>query len=784
MRSRFVLPALILTGCFAGVRPAAAQDTEAKPAPGHSAHGEVFSEGPRRRGALMPGMGEVSFEITTSNQEARTWFNQGVGQLHGFWYWEAERSFRTVLQLDPECVMGHWGLAMASLENPDRARGFIAKAAGPALEKATPRERSWIEATRKFLQPAKDDEERNKAAKQFLSDLEDLAAEYPADLEARAFVLGMQWAQRSRLGLQNTSHFGMDAIGQSILSQNPRHPVHHYLIHLWDGDKNARALKAAAECGPSAPGIAHMWHMPGHIYSGLERWADAAWQQEAAARVDHAYLIRSRTMPDQIHNFAHNSEWLVRNLNNLGRFRDALTISTNLIEMPRIPRSAKVSDQPEQKLKEEKGTWEHGTAKLRDTLLTWECWDLALQLAETPWLEEAGDFTDRWKRTQLLALAAFRTGDVVRGEAGVMEFEKILTAVRAERAAAIDAADRKSRDEGKSAEAIQQGMSEALKPFTLKLDVLEPALAELQVLADLAHDRRGAAREKLDRLKGIHDQRLVAIRMALTDFDKAVEIATGYANRSEGQVQPLAVLTDALWRAGKHAEAVAAFGKLRPVAGLADLDSPLLARLSGVARAAGVEGDWRQPPASSQDLGERPALDSLGPLQWEGWMAPAWSTTAPDGTMRGSAAYAGKPYVALFVLGGSCEHCNAQLRAFAEKSAAFAAMNLPVVVVTTDAAEALAEDSAYPTLSGADGAAFKAVDAWDDFENQPLHATILVDGAGRVRWQHNGYEPFMRPEFLLEEAARLFKFDSVRPASLAARPVASGTGGSRAISSP
>ncbi len=115
----------------------------------------------------------------------------------------------------------------------------------------------------------------------------------PGDLEARAFVLGLQWAKGSVLGLDGSSHFAMDAIGQSILTKNPMHPAHHYLIHLWDGDKSARALKAAAMCGPSAPGIAHMWHMPGHIYSGLDRWADAAWQQEAAARVDHAQMIRS-----------------------------------------------------------------------------------------------------------------------------------------------------------------------------------------------------------------------------------------------------------------------------------------------------------------------------------------------------------------------------------------------------------------------------------------------------------------------------------------------------------
>ena len=763
-------PALLLWPFFSLVSalPVMAQDTEARPAPGHSLHGNNFSEGPRRKGPLLPGMGAVSFPVTTSSPEAQQWFNQGVGQLHGFWYWEAERSFRTVLSLDPGCLMAHWGLAMACLDNADRARAFLEKDTGAVLDKLTPRERDWITATRNYLQPQKNEEDRKKAVKQFLSDLEDLAMNHPEELEARAFVLGLQWAKRSQLGLEGASNFGMDAIGQNILAQNPLHPAHHYLIHLWDGGKTARALKAAAMCGPAAPGIAHMWHMPGHIYSGLQRWADAAWQQEAAARVDHAQMIRSHTMPDQIHNFAHNSEWLVRNLNNLGRVRDALTISTNLIEMPRIPRSAKVSDLPDQQLKEDRGAWEHGTNRLRDTLLMWERWELALQLAETPWLENAGASTEHWKRTQLLAIAAFRTGDTVRGASLLTEFGKMLDSVRTDRAAAIDAADRKARDEKKDANALQQAMSDALKPFTQKLDLLEPAFAELQVLADLGQGQREAARAKLDRLKGIHDQRLIAIRLELTDFDKAVELATSYANRSDAQVQPQAILTDVLWRAGKQDEALKAFAALRPLAGSADLDTPLLARLAPVAEAAGVTGDWRQPAAPASDLGEHPPMESLGPQRWEGWMAPAWTATAPDGSAHGHARLAGKPYVALFVLGGSCSHCNEQLKAFGDKSAAFAAAQLPVVVVTTDPANDLVAHPVYPTWSGADGSSYKALDAWDDFENQPLHTTVIVDGTGRIRWQHSGYEPFMRPDFLLEEATRLFKFDAARPETLAA----------------
>ena len=50
---------------------------------------------------------------------------------------------------------------------------------------------------------------------------------------------------------------------------------------------------------------------------------------------------------------------------------------------------------------------------------------------------------------------------------------------------------------------------------------------------------------------------------------------------------------------------------------------------------------------------------------------------------------------------------------------------------------------------------FKRFRAFDEFENQPLHGTFLIDAAGWVRWQDISYEPFMDAEFLLKESQRL-----------------------------
>ena len=40
-------------------------------------------------------------------------FDQGVAQLHSFYYFESERSFRQAAKIDPDCAMAYWGMAIS-----------------------------------------------------------------------------------------------------------------------------------------------------------------------------------------------------------------------------------------------------------------------------------------------------------------------------------------------------------------------------------------------------------------------------------------------------------------------------------------------------------------------------------------------------------------------------------------------------------------------------------------------------------------------------------------------
>ena len=50
---------------------------------------------------------------------------------------------------------------------------------------------------------------------------------------------------------------------------------------------------------------------------------------------------------------------------------------------------------------------------------------------------------------------------------------------------------------------------------------------------------------------------------------------------------------------------------------------------------------------------------------------------------------------------------------------------------------------------------FKRYHAFDDFEDQPLHGTFLIDRQGDVRYQRVSAEPFLDVDFIKSEAARI-----------------------------
>ncbi|MBL9160437.1 MAG: redoxin domain-containing protein [Verrucomicrobiales bacterium] len=742
------------------------EDNKTDPTEGHSFHGEVFNEGPRQAAVLIPGTGDVRFPITTKSPEAQRFFNQGVGQLHGFWYFESERSFRQVAAIDPDCAMAYWGMAMSNFDNQKRGKGFILEAK-ERRDKAGERERLYIDALAKFFEDTKDEKAR---LRDLVRAYEGIIEKHPDDLEAKAF-LGWQLFTNNSKGLNYQSHYANNLQLGEILTEDADHPVHHYRIHLWDGEKPERALASAAACGPAAPGIAHMWHMPGHTYSKLQRYRDAVWQQEASARVDHAHMIRYRIIPDQIHNFAHNNEWLIRNLNHLGQVSAALDLARNMVELPRLPKFGG----KENKEFQAGGSWKYGRERLRDTLLRFEMWDELIRYAEhTQYLRSDRTVIPDVEWHRLLAIAKCEKGDLAGARPHLDKIEALLAEETGRRDKAVADAEKKAKEAKKAAKDIDEAKKAAEKNFANKVEDLEHTANEVRVYAALAAQPadQPKAREILPKLKQLAKARHATLWQRAGDMKKAVEVAAQAVREGKNEVHPLAVQVALLHADGQKDEARKAFDLLRTVAGGADREVAMLKRLDPIAREFGYPEDWRTPAPAAKDLGPRPKLDDLGPFRWSPPTAPTWTLQDSTGKSHSLTDYEGKPVLVIFYLGKGCVHCMEQLNNFAPVTEKYKKAGIPIVAISTDTTDGLAgtfqkaaaegakadNPFPFPLLSDANLDVFKSYRAHDDFEKQPLHGTFLIDGQGRIRWQDIGYEPFMHTEWLLEECGRLLSF--------------------------
>ena len=740
---------------------------------GHSVHGDAFNEGPRQKAYIMGGTGNVRFPVTTSSKEAQAFINQGVGQLHGFWYLEAERSFRQAAAIDSDCAMAYWGAAMAAHAKRERSQGFIKKAVELKKklgDKLTERENLYIDALDKYFS----DKEKNKSkrAQAFLKDLESIVIKYPDDIEAKAFVAHRIW-HNGREGIPVTSYLATHALINEIYAAEPLHPAHHYTIHLWDHRHPENAVRAAARCGVAAPSIAHMWHMPGHIYSRLKRYEDAVYQQEASARVDHAHMMRDRVMPDEISNFAHNNEWLIRNLIFIGRAHDAVDLARNMTNLPRHPKY--------NTLEKRGGSASYGRRRLLQVLREFQLYEQAFALCQSPCLIETDDPSEHIKTLRLLACSSAMTERVDELKNANEELKSLLAKNNSDsaetklRIARLEAQLDKSADrpplprskDGKKFDAKKGKVNlktakDKLAKLKQRIGQAEKAVLAVEGYVAFADSRFKEAFQKLEKATGEDVSLLGELQFHSGDFEGGLKKIADQVKRRPKEVIPMARLAYLQYQNGDMDLSKQTLENLRETSGSMDQDIELFSRLEPIAKEFGFGSDWQKQYTPAVDLGFRPALDSLGPFRWTPSAAPVWSLKDSKDVTASSNEYRGQPYIAIFYLGHGCLHCAEQLHAFAPQTEAFEKAGIKMIAISTDGHEGLQKsiadfDGEMPIRLASDEKleVFKKFRAFDDFENQPLHGTFLVDGDGKIRWQDISYEPFMKHEFLLKEAKRL-----------------------------
>ncbi len=243
-------------------------------------------------------LGYVAFQPDCGEQAAQE-FDRALALKHHMMYQQARDTFREITETDPECAMGHWGVAATYFqplwpERPDeqalaQGRQYIEQAqeAGAGDE----REVALIEAVAAFYEEEKDGyrdriEAWGRGMDEAYSDhSEDLDVAALYGLSRLALAMGEDSDKREPL------HDEAEAVLRTVWDTEPTHPgAIHYNIHATDVDGRAEnALDMVEAYADIAPSVPHALHMPSHIYVRLGEWDEVIdWNRQSAdAARDH-----------------------------------------------------------------------------------------------------------------------------------------------------------------------------------------------------------------------------------------------------------------------------------------------------------------------------------------------------------------------------------------------------------------------------------------------------------------------------------------------------------------
>jgi peroxiredoxin len=402
----------------------------------------------------------------------------------------------------------------------------------------------------------------------------------------------------------------------------------------------------------------------------------------------------------------------------------------------------------------------------------YERWQDMITLANTAALAPTSIEAEQVKRLKYVGIAHAMLGQTAQTDAFKKELQTLLDHNISERDKAGKTATTKAeaeqekdtkKKEADKKKAVTKATADARRSWDKKVHDCEQAIAALTGYTHLKNGEYEKALELLRKAGSVDRMTIAKCQQASGDTDGAIKAAADHVKSHAQEVQPLALQVEILHAAGKTKDAQTAFKELQAISGSIDMQSPVFARITTIAADLGCDGQWKQELELRDDIGNRPDLDTLGPFRWQPSAAPKFILRDHRNRKFSSIKeFNGKPTIVVFYLGHGCLACAEQLQKVIDNYDKFVAAGFDILAISSDDNENLKQsikhfdgELPFTIVNDPKLEIFKEYRVHDDFEEQPLHGTFIIDADGLVRWQDISYEPFMDTDFLLKEAARL-----------------------------
>ncbi len=258
----------------------------------------------RQIAPLFENLGNLKFKISTTEEKAQAFFDQGLKLTYAFNHAEAHRSFLEASRLDGTSAMTYWGQAytlgpnindpLPDDERKEKCNEALAKAIKFASS-ATPKEKALINALKsRYSEDLTADIEVLNI--NYMNAMAKVMKAYPEDADvqvlfAAAVMNTVPWNYWDAEGNPSPNIPEAKAALEKAMELNPDHPgAHHYYIHMVELPQPDLAVPSADRLGGLMPAAGHIVHMPSHIYIRVGRYKDAVEANQKAILADEDYI--------------------------------------------------------------------------------------------------------------------------------------------------------------------------------------------------------------------------------------------------------------------------------------------------------------------------------------------------------------------------------------------------------------------------------------------------------------------------------------------------------------
>jgi len=290
---------------------------------------------------LLEGWGKYNMPVTTENDSADIYFEQGINMYYGFHIIEALASFEKSIQFDTGFAMGYWGKALAYGPNindfgynasPDALNAM--RTANALSNRCTPVEKGLIGAMQ--VRYSDDTTKSRETLNQLYADeMKKVYAGFPNSADAAvlyvdALMVQHPWDLYTKDYQPKPWTHEIVSTLEQTLQKFTEHPgASHYYIHAVEASAQPeKALAVSKKLPALMPGVAHTVHMPSHIYirSGYYQLGEQVNEQAVKS-----YYHYQDKFPATVNNsglyLIHNLHMQATCANMDGRFKQAMKSS-------------------------------------------------------------------------------------------------------------------------------------------------------------------------------------------------------------------------------------------------------------------------------------------------------------------------------------------------------------------------------------------------------------------------------------------------------------------------